>query len=105
MAISKKPDPPPSPLDYVPPNSEAYPVKAGDSWYTRAERPEVRKAGMTANDLCHFNFKTRKPAEINWYLYHKVGTRKTTKDGKNYVFSNGDSPGWCTCPRSGRCRR
>ena len=43
---------------------------------------------MSASDLCYFNFeKTRKPAEVNWYLYHKVGCRHVTRDGDNYMFN------------------
>ncbi|MCL6504013.1 MAG: hypothetical protein K6T86_15120 [Pirellulales bacterium] len=101
MPIEKKPNPLPSPLDYVPPNSVPYRVGSNDSWYTLAELPQVKAAGLSANDLCHFNFKTRKPSEINWYLHHKVGCRKATKDGKNYVFSTGDTPGIVYLPAVG----
>ena len=55
----------------------AGPVGTQDSWFTLAERAEVKAANMSANDLCYFNFKTRQPAEINWYLYNKVGCRIT----------------------------
>jgi hypothetical protein len=101
MPIETEPKPRPSELDYVPPESVEHKVSGDESWWTLAERPEVKAAGMTANDLCYFNFKTRKPAEINWYLYHKVGCRKATRDGKNYMFSAADQPGRVYLPKIG----
>jgi hypothetical protein len=56
---------------------------------------------MSARDLCFFNFKTRKPPEINWYLHHKVGCRKQTRDGNNYMFSAADNPGIVYLPKQG----
>lgn len=101
MPIEREPRPLPSPLDYVPATGVPYKVKTGDSWWTLADLPAVRESRMTALDLCEFNFKTRNPAEINWYLRHKVGTRRTTRNGKNYVFSAGDTPGIVYLPRVG----
>ena len=101
MPIVHKPQPLPSPLDYVPKLSTSHNVSNNESWYTLAERPEVKAAGMSANDLCYFNFLTRKPAEINWYLSHKVGCTMTTRDGKNYVFSTSDNPGIVYLPQIG----
>ena len=83
MAIVREPKPLPSDLNYVPATASVYRVATGDSWYSLAERPDAKAACMTANDLCYFNFKTRNPPEINWYLYHKVGCRMTTREGKN----------------------
>jgi len=101
MPIIRKPNPLPSELDYVPESSEPYRVKASDSWWTLAELPQVKTAGLSALDLCYFNFKTRHPAEINWYLREKVGCRTSTKDGKNYKFSMGDAPGIVYIPAIG----
>lgn len=101
MAIVREPMPLPSDLSYVPAEGTPRRVATGDSWYSLAERPEVRATGMTANDLCYFNFKTRKPPEINWYLHHKVGCRKTTRDGLNFTFSSADRPGIVYLPRVG----
>lgn len=101
MGIVKKPNPLPSELNYVPENSEPYKVTNRDSWFTLAERPEAKRAGMSALDLCYFNFKTKKPPEINWYLYNKIGCRISTKNGKNYMFSNGDHPGVVYLPKVG----
>lgn len=101
MAIVKEPKPLPSPLNYVPPNGKEHPVTSLDSWYTLAERADVKAVGFSANDLCYFNFKTRNPPEINWYLYNKVGCRVTTRDGKNYMFTTGITPGVVYLPKPG----
>lgn len=93
MVLMKQPKTLPSELSYVPANSVSYAVSESDSWYSLADQPNVRAAGMSANDLCYFNFKTRTATEINWYLKNKVGCWKTTKDGKNFRFSNSDKPG------------
>ena len=76
------------PTSFVPSGGRPYRVKDGDSWWTVA-----KTVGVPPLDLVHFNFGTRQPAEINWYLGHRVGCRKTTADGKNYVFSSTASPG------------
>jgi len=96
-----EPNPLPSALDYVPAQGSPYKVNNQDSWYALAERREVKDAGMTARDLCFFNFRTRHPPEINWYLYHKVGCRMATRDGKNYMFSGADKPGIVYLPQVG----
>lgn len=101
MTLMKKPNPLPTPLDYVPPNSVAVRITNKDSWWTLAEHPGAKNAGLSPLDLCFFNFGTRKPLEINWYLREKVGTRKTTADGLNYMFSNADNPGIVYVPAIG----
>lgn len=37
-------------------------------------------------DIIVFNFGTRDPDEVNWCLYHILGCRNKSKDGKNYDF-------------------
>ena len=86
-------------LGYVPPNSAAVKVTAADDWWKLAARPEVKAAGLSALDLCAFNFQTKNPAEINWYLRNKVGCTKATSDRKNYMFSNDASPGIVYLPK------
>jgi hypothetical protein len=93
MPLEAKPNPMPSALDYVPPLSEPYKVLSSDSWWTLAEKPGPLAAGLSALDLCYFNFRTRKPTEINWYLRNKVGCKTATSDGKNFKFSMADNPG------------
>jgi hypothetical protein len=101
MPLTHEPKPLPSELDYMPENSEPYFTKAGDSFFTLADLPQVKVAGLTPSDLCHFNFKTRKETEINWYLKNKVGCTKATKNGKNYLFSPSDFPGIIYLPKLG----
>jgi hypothetical protein len=88
-------------LTYVPAGSEPHKVKKNESWWTLADLPQVRAAQMSANDLCYYNFKTREPREINWYLYYKVGCRTPTRDGKNYMFSGAEKPGIVFLPKVG----
>ncbi len=90
VPLTIKPHPLPSELTYAPEHSLAHTVSSGDSWWTLAALAQVRKAHMSASDLCYYNFKTRDPREINWYLRHKVGCRHVTHDGRNYMFSNHD---------------
>ncbi len=101
MPIVKEPKPLPSPLDYVPANGVPYPVSSRDSFDSLAQRPDMQNAGVSSYDLCYFNFKTRTPAEINWYLYHKVGCRHVTRDHANYMFSMADDPGVVYLPKAG----
>jgi hypothetical protein len=93
MPIMKEPKPLPSGLGFVPAGGVEYRVGSSDSWLSLADRQEVRASGMSALDLCYYNSRTRTPAEINWYLYHKVGCRVPTRNGTNLTFSNADRPG------------
>ena len=93
--------PRPSELTYMPPDSRPYKVTPDDNWWTLAARPDVTFSGMSALDLCFFNFTPRKPPEINWYLHHKVGCRTQTRDGNNFVFSAADDPGIVYLPKPG----
>lgn len=102
MATVIKPQPLPDDWQtYVPAQGTPYKVSNGDDWWKLADRPEVRNTGMTANDLCYFNFRTRKPPEINWYLHNKVGCQQKTRDGHNYMFSTADQPGVVYLPMAG----
>lgn len=88
--LIRKPDPLPSELTYVPEHGGPHTVATDENWWTLAELPQVRAAHKSASDLCYFNFKTRDPCAINWYLHHKVGCRNVTHDGNNYMFSDHD---------------
>src|SRR5207244_327522 len=101
MPITTEPKPRPSELNYLPAGGVPRKVSNNDSWWTLAERPDVKISGMSASDLCYFNFRTRNPAEINWYLYHKVGCRTSTRNGKNYMFTAADHPGIVYLPQAG----
>jgi hypothetical protein len=63
-------------------------VKTGDSWFTMA----AQHGRTDPWDLIEFNFRTREPREVNWYLEYYVGCSKSS-DGKNYSFDSTDTPG------------
>ena len=86
-------------LQYVPADSTPYKVTARDSWWTLADRPEAKAAKLSALDLCVYNFRTRVPAEINWYLRNKVGCTTATGDKQNYKFSDDATPGIVYLPK------
>lgn len=65
-----------------------YKVKTDDSLDLVAKR-----AGTTWEKLAEFNYGTKIPKEINWYLHEYVGCTKETKDTYNYMFNTGDDPG------------
>ena len=88
-------------LNYIPPGSAPFKVTASDNWWKLAARPEVKAAGLSAMDLCAFNFQTRNAMEINWYLRNKIGCNKTTSDRQNYLFSDDATPGIVYLPRGG----
>lgn len=73
---------------YIPPNFKAYKVKKGESLETIA-----RANNMELWELIYDNFKTKNPAEANWYLKNHVGCSEKTKNGADYIFSSNDSPG------------
>jgi len=75
---------------YVPADSKTYSPVNDDSWETLAECKELNSRGLSADDLCEFNFGTRIPEEINWYLHFKVGCTLPTDDYDNYCFSTAD---------------
>lgn len=79
------------------PGSTSYKVKTGDTWDTIA-----RASGLQVRELIDANFRTRDPAEVNWYLHHYVGCKQTTPDGKNWVFSSAADPGLIRIPESPR---
>ena len=92
MPIEKMPKVPLA-ANYAPPGAERYKVRNGDSWESLA-----KAKGIAAGDLIEFNFKTRDPDEVNWYLRRNVGCRKATNDGKNWMFSAEASPGFIFFP-------
>jgi hypothetical protein len=80
-------------LNYKPDGGVPYKVVTGDDWWKLAAKPEVKVTGIDALGLCEYNFQTRLPPEINWYLRNKVGCTTTTHDKKNYTFTSDASPG------------
>jgi hypothetical protein len=71
------------PPTYRPADAFAYRVKNGDSFVSVANRLE-----MSPKALLMFNYKTDHPPYVNYYLYHNVGCRVPSPDGKNYSFTN-----------------
>lgn len=84
MALEKKPKKL-VPADFVPFASFPYAVRDADNWWVVASRFR-----MDVQYLIWFNFRTNCPEEVNWYLRERVGCKKTTADGKNYVFRGAD---------------
>ena len=74
-------------------------MKDGDTWESVA-----RANGLGVSYLIEANFKTKNPAEINWYLHHYVGCKQATPDGKNWMFSSTAEPGLIRIPRGARIR-
>jgi len=71
--------------NFGPKGSFPYYVKDGDHWGSVA----LRDGWANARDFVEFNFQTRDPEEVNWYLQNFVGCT-VTNDGKNYSFSSND---------------
>jgi hypothetical protein len=87
MPIEKKPKKL-VPKNCIPPNFQPYKVKDGEGWRKIAKRHR-----MDVWELIYENFKTRDPAETNWYLRNYVGCVKETVDKKNWMFSSNAEPG------------
>jgi uncharacterized protein YycO len=87
MPIEKKPAVPLN-KSFYPPDSIPYQVKDGDSWAIIANR-----INMKVEDLIFFNFRTRIPMEVNWYLRKNVGCNLPTPNGRNWRFSSSAFPG------------
>ncbi len=93
MRLEKRPANP-LPKNYVPPQGTPYKVKTGDSWVTVADSLQ-----MDVWDLIAFNFQTRDPQEVNWYLRENVGCCWPTRDHKNWMFSTDADPGVIYLPQ------
>lgn len=60
-------------------------VTSADNWWTlqtRFKRSDVW-------DIIVYNFNTREPDEINWYLHNKIGCTLVTPDRDNFRFGFG----------------
>jgi hypothetical protein len=78
----------PLPQNYQPPGGVPYRVGDNETWGSIAA-----KAGIDVFALIEFNFQTRNPAEVNWYLRRNVGCVLATMDGQNWRFSTRAQPG------------
>lgn len=63
-------------------------VQTGESWVSLAST----NGRSDPWDIIEYNFNTRDPREVNWYLEKYVGCT-TSSDDKNYSFATSDSPG------------
>jgi hypothetical protein len=78
----------PLPSGYRPTGSQPYKVKDSDTWWTLSV-----KSGVDPWWLIQYNFETRDPGEVNWYLMNRVGCVNKTPNGKNFRFSSAAKPG------------
>lgn len=75
-------------------------VRPGESLVSIAHEEQIDES-----ELLLFNFQTTHPEEVNWYLGHKLHCKAQTHDGKNYVFSGGETiyiPKEITVPSFGK---
>jgi hypothetical protein len=97
MALESQPVPEVGP-SIVPANSSRYTYSDGESFVTIAQKFGIDDPW----DLIYFNFRTRDPREVNWYLKHYCGCNRQTADHYNYVFSSTDrrrnQPGYIFIP-------
>jgi hypothetical protein len=73
---------------FVPSAFTPYKVNDGDSLASIA-----KKHNMEVWELIYENFRTRDPAETNWYLKNYVGSKKQTTNHANLIFTSNDNPG------------
>ena len=87
MPIEKTPAAP-LPINFQPQNSSPWRVQDGDDWWKIAAQ-----CCMDVWKLIEFNYATRDPGEVNYYLRCNAGCNKTTRDGANWMFSSSAVPG------------
>ena len=86
----------PLPSDFVPEGHVAvHRVSDGEDWARVAE-----KYNVDVGNLILFNFHTRNPEEINWYLRRNVGCDTSHDGGVNWAFSSSADPGLIYIPPS-----
>ena len=85
MAITH---PPTSPVKWPPADQGRgpYVVQRNDSFESIARQNRIDPWTLIA-----FNFRTTRPDEVNWYLANYLHCTRQTHDGKNYVFSGGET--------------
>jgi hypothetical protein len=69
-------------------------VVTGDNWWNLA----ARYGRSDPWDLIEFNFRSRDPREINWYMESYLGCHFAAKDGLNFRFDSSDDPGLVYIP-------
>lgn len=91
------------PIGWAPAFGQPHPVRDLETWGSVARDLYNRDGGNSdtsyydhdeqARYLMDFNFGTKDPAYVNWYLFHYVGCRQPSHDGYNWKFSSKDKPG------------
>jgi hypothetical protein len=81
------------PADAVRKDHTPHRVQDGESWQTLSDR-----YGIPVETIIGANFETLVSSEVNWYLHHRVGCNKPTRDGKNWMFSSTAKPGIIQIP-------
>ncbi|MDZ7637550.1 MAG: hypothetical protein U5J83_04775 [Bryobacterales bacterium] len=56
--------------------------KSWENWFSVA----LKDGWSDARDLIEYNFKTKDPKEVNWYLYHFVGCKISVDGNLNLTF-------------------
>jgi len=84
------------PWPFPPKNGIPYRVHSGETWGTIAAAN-----GISALDFIKFNFGALTSAEVNWCLRNLVGCKRTTFNGKNWIFSDNADPGLVYLPPKG----
>jgi hypothetical protein len=69
------------------------PYKPSDKPVQEDWQSIARKFGIGVQQLIYFNFMTNDPDEVNFYLRTRVGCKKVSPSGNNWMFSNDASPG------------
>jgi hypothetical protein len=62
----------------------------------------AKSIGSTWQKVARFNWGTDEPNKVNRSLRTVVGSTKKARDGKNYIFDDGDKPGIVLLPREWR---
>jgi hypothetical protein len=68
-------------------------VRSGDTLASIAERH-----GLSWHELARFNWDTDAPGKIDEHLRDDVGCTRRTADGRNFIFSDDDTPGLLHVP-------
>lgn len=88
---------PPKPVKFPPVAAiRQHRVNTGDNWWSLA----TKYGRSDPWDIIEFNFRTRNPREVNWYMESYLGCRFAASDGNNFRFDGSDDPGLVYIPPS-----
>jgi hypothetical protein len=75
------------------PKNGGKPYRPGYKRYQESWETVARDFQVDVDWLIYFNFMTKKPDVVNWYLRHYVGCKKVSPSGNNWMFSKDARPG------------